>query len=114
MVREPSETDLDEALREQGDTRSRDTLAQVPVVGIGASAGGLEAMKEFLAATPTDTGACFVFVQHLDPGHKSMLTELLGRCTEMPVHHAEDGIEIAPNRHTARQHAPDSKGRAAS
>jgi two-component system CheB/CheR fusion protein len=74
-----------------------DTPAPVPIVGIGASAGGLEAMKEFLAATPSHIGACFVFVQHLDPGHKSMLTELLARSTEMTVRQAEDGMAAAPN-----------------
>ncbi len=79
------------------DMNSTDSLAQVPVIGIGASAGGLEAIKDLLSATPVDTGACFVFVQHLDPGHKSMLTELLSRCTEMPVRQAEHGMDIEAN-----------------
>ncbi|MBK8906935.1 MAG: PAS domain-containing protein [Rhodospirillales bacterium] len=69
-----------------------------PMVGIGASAGGLEAMKELLAAMPDDTGAFFVFVQHLDPDHKSMQAELLGRCTSMAVLDAEDGMAADANR----------------
>lgn len=70
---------------------------RVPVVGIGASAGGLEAIKEFLGALGDDLGACLVVVQHLDPGHKSMLSELLARCTKMPVRQAEQGMAIAAN-----------------
>jgi chemotaxis response regulator CheB len=58
------------------------------VVGIGASAGGLAAFKSFFAA---DTGMAFVLVQHLDPGHKSMLVELLRPHTTMNVVEAEDG-----------------------
>lgn len=77
---------------------SPDTKAPTPpVVAIGASAGGLEAIKEFLEATPEDTGACFVFVQHLDPVHKSMLPELLRRCTSMNVLQASDNLSPQPN-----------------
>lgn len=65
----------------------------VPIVGIGASAGGLEALRTLFGALPTETKACFVVVQHLDPTHKSMLTELLGRTTELPVLIAKDGAE---------------------
>ena len=55
------------------------TTAELPlVVGIGASAGGLEAFKRFLGAAPADSGMAFVLVQHLSPSHKSMLAELLG------------------------------------
>src|SRR5918996_6426213 len=52
---------------------------RVPVVGIGASAGGLEAFTELLRALPNDTGMAFVFVQHLDPTHATVLTDLLSR-----------------------------------
>ena len=55
------------------------------IVGIGASAGGLEAFKSFFANTPPNTGMAFVLVQHLSPDHKSMLAELLGKTTEMDV-----------------------------
>src|SRR5947199_171801 len=55
-----------------------------PIVGIGASAGGLEAFRELLENLPTDTGMAFVLVSHLDPTHKSILTELLARRTKLP------------------------------
>jgi len=68
-----------------------------PVVGIGASAGGLEACSEFFNQLPAGTGMAFVLVQHLDPSHKSMLTELLSRTTPLPIHEVMDGMEIEPN-----------------
>ncbi|HKA00637.1 MAG TPA: chemotaxis protein CheB, partial [Candidatus Solibacter sp.] len=55
-----------------------------PVAGIGASAGGMEAFTELLQHLPNDTGIAFVLIQHLDPKHNSLLTELLGRATSMP------------------------------
>lgn len=69
-----------------------------PVVGIGASAGGLEAFGELLKALPPDTGMAFVLVQHLDPQHHSLLADILSGMTHMPVITVEDGIEIVPNR----------------
>jgi len=71
--------------------------APCPVVGLGASAGGLEAFQTFLTATPADSGLAFVLVQHLDPNHESMLAELLSRRTEMPVRQVSDGMAIEPN-----------------
>lgn len=68
-----------------------------PVVGIGASAGGFEAALTVLKALPTDTGLAFVVVMHLDPRHKSKLTELLSRATRLPVREIRDGITIEPN-----------------
>jgi two-component system, chemotaxis family, CheB/CheR fusion protein len=68
-----------------------------PIAGIGASAGGLEAFTEMLEALPSDTGMGFVFVQHLDPRHVSILTELLQRHTKMPVQDATEGIRVEPN-----------------
>lgn len=68
-----------------------------PIVGIGASAGGLEAFTELLDALPPDTGMGFVFVQHLDPKHVSILTELLQRHTKMPVEDATEGVRVEPN-----------------
>jgi two-component system CheB/CheR fusion protein len=69
----------------------------IPVVGIGASAGGLEAFTEFLRALPADTGMAFVLVQHLAPGHQSMLAEILGRSAHMPISEARDGERVAPD-----------------
>jgi two-component system CheB/CheR fusion protein len=63
-----------------------------PIVGIGASAGGLEAFSALLKHLPVDTGMGFVLVQHLDPEHDSALTQLLGRATSLPVHEV---VEVA-------------------
>ncbi|HKQ74714.1 MAG TPA: chemotaxis protein CheB [Blastocatellia bacterium] len=68
-----------------------------PVVGIGASAGGLEAFRQLLERLPVDTGMAFVLVQHLDPTHDSILTELLSRSTQMPVSEVRDGMAVAPD-----------------
>ncbi len=70
-----------------------------PIVGIGASAGGLAAFEEFFAHLPStsDSGTAFVLVQHLDPGHKSMLTDLVARYTEMQVFEVEDGMQVQSN-----------------
>ena len=67
------------------------------VVAIGASAGGLEAFTDLLSHLPADTGMSFVHVQHLDPKHESMLTELISRSTRMPVHEVKNGMMIEPN-----------------
>ena len=68
-----------------------------PIVAIGASAGGLEAYTEFLHALPVDTGMAFVLVQHLDPSHPSMLTEIIAKITGMPVEEVKSGTKIKPN-----------------
>ncbi len=70
-----------------------------PVVGIGASAGGLAAFEAFFSGMPTlaDPGIAFVLVQHLDPNHKSILTELVRRYTRMQVFEVEDGMTVRPN-----------------
>jgi two-component system, chemotaxis family, CheB/CheR fusion protein len=67
------------------------------VVGIGASAGGLDALERLFQAMPADTGAAFVVVQHLSPDHKSMMDNLLGRHTAMPVRVAEQDVALAPD-----------------
>lgn len=79
------------------------------IVGIGASASGLEAFEAFFRACPVDTGLAFVLVPHLDPSHESLLTEILQRATAMPVVQALDQIAvevdhvyiIPPNREMA-------------
>jgi hypothetical protein len=67
-----------------------------PIVGIGASAGGLAAIEAFFAAMPRDKaiGAAFVLVQHLSPDHKSILIDLVKRYTSMPVFLVEDGMKV--------------------
>jgi two-component system CheB/CheR fusion protein len=68
-----------------------------PVVGIGASAGGLEAVTLLLKDLPQDTGMAFVLVQHLDPLHESSLTTLLSRATAMLVSEAREGMVVEPD-----------------
>lgn len=73
------------------------TDAPFPVVGIAASAGGLEAFTELIRHLPTDTGMAFVLIQHLSPDHESLLSEILGRVTAMPVQPVEDRMMVEPN-----------------
>ncbi|WP_292252491.1 chemotaxis protein CheB [Marinospirillum sp.] len=68
------------------------------IVAIGASAGGLEALEQFFDACSSETGAAFVVIQHLSPDHKSMMNDLLGRHTDMPVVLIEDQMPIEANR----------------
>ena len=70
----------------------------VPVVAVGASAGGLEPISQFLAALPADAGLAVVVIQHLDPTSKSMLPELLARRSTLAVSLATDGVLLQPNR----------------
>ncbi len=67
------------------------------VVGIGASAGGLEAVSQLLEALPGDTGMAFVVVQHLDPRHESNLDRILAKTTPIPVHEAAHGMKVEPD-----------------
>jgi two-component system CheB/CheR fusion protein len=69
-----------------------------PIVGIGASAGGLEALELFLRHVPAGSGMAFVIVQHLDPTHKGIMVELLQRTTPMPVVQVKDRQKVAPDR----------------
>jgi two-component system CheB/CheR fusion protein len=69
-----------------------------PVVGIGASAGGLEALRELLRFLPDDAGMAYVVVQHLDPRHESLLPDLLARATGMQVHEARAGMMVDVNQ----------------
>ena len=73
--------------------------AGFPVVGIGASAGGLAAFEAFFAGMPADTdpGMAFVLVQHLAPDHKSILSDLIRRYTRMQVFEVEDGMVVQSN-----------------
>lgn len=68
-----------------------------PVVGIGASAGGLEAFRSFLKAIPDQSGMAYVLVQHLDPNHDSLLPELLQKVTTIPVLEIADDVKVQPN-----------------
>src|SRR2546430_17179835 len=72
--------------------------APFPIVGVGASAGGLEAFTQLLKALPSRTGMAYVLVQHLDPTHESTLAELLARATELPVRQVNDAMPGGPDR----------------
>ena len=67
------------------------------VIGVGASAGGLEALEQFFGSMPSDTGSAFVVVQHLSPDFKSHMEQLLSRHTTMEIHRVEDGMVVEPN-----------------
>jgi len=92
---------------EAGDTPVQETSGDAPfqadasrpeyVVGIGASAGGFEALERFFTAMPSDSGMALVIVQHLSPDHKSLMVELLSRHTKMIVHQAEEGMALEPD-----------------
>ena len=68
-----------------------------PIIGIGASAGGLEAFEQFFSHVAENCGMAFVLVQHLDPNHNSMLGEILQRSTRLPICEAEDQMQVLPN-----------------
>jgi len=68
-----------------------------PIVGVGASAGGLEAFTQFLEHIPPDSGLAFVLIQHLGYNQESILTSLLSKVTKTPVHEVEEGMAIEPN-----------------
>ena len=87
---ENAETDLDPG---------NQVAATFPIVGIGASAGGLAVFEQFFAAMPADVdpGMAFILVQHLSPDHKSLLAELVRRYTRMQVYEVEDGMTVQPN-----------------
>ncbi|MEO6202194.1 MAG: chemotaxis protein CheB, partial [Nitrospirales bacterium] len=68
-----------------------------PIVGIGASAGGLEAFEEFFTQMPPNSGLAFVVVSHQSPDHTSLLPGLLQKCTSMPVLEVSDGLAVKPN-----------------
>jgi two-component system CheB/CheR fusion protein len=91
-----------EAIAPPGVRRQADpdmNAAHVPIVGIGASAGGLAAFEAFFSAMPADAepGMAFVLVQHLAPDHKSILSDLVKRYTTMRVFEVEDGMAVRPN-----------------
>ena len=74
-----------------------DETDSFPVVAVGASAGGLEAFSQLLRALPNNTGMAFVFIQHLDPKHHSVLSELLAKTANVPVLEAANGTRVKPN-----------------
>jgi two-component system CheB/CheR fusion protein len=86
---------------QQNDTLTRSSQSpeqqEFYVVGVGASAGGLEALEALFAAMPRDTGMAFIIQQHLSPDFDSHMDELLARQTAIPIHGAENGMKVEPN-----------------
>ena len=73
----------------------KEAVSQPPlVIGIGASAGGLEALQQFFDYMPPNSGLSFVVVQHLSPDYKSLMADILGKHTEMAVYQAEDSMAV--------------------
>ncbi len=83
---------------ERAETGASEAVRPFPIVGLGASAGGLEAFEMFLREMPADCGMGFVLVQHLDPSHASILSEILQRRTAMPVIQVEEPMRVLPDR----------------
>src|SRR6266545_7458377 len=81
----------------EADEITRRPQGGFPIVGIGASAGGLEALEIFFANMPADSGMAFVIIQHLDPTRKGIMVELLQRGTAMPVVQVKDQTRVKPN-----------------
>src|SRR5436190_6910334 len=75
----------------------RRSTPRCPVVGIGASAGGLEALELFLRHVPPDSGLAWVIVQHLDPTHEGMLVPILKRATSLPVDEVQETAKVEPH-----------------
>ncbi|PZO46209.1 MAG: SAM-dependent methyltransferase, partial [Alphaproteobacteria bacterium] len=93
MAKNPAQQTSDQ------DSQSEGSAPQAPlIVGIGASAGGLEAFKTFFSLMPPDSGMAFVLIQHLDPNRPSMLVDLLSAATQMPVTEAVNGAQLTANR----------------
>ncbi len=90
-----SEQPAQQATDEAAVTQPQDS--RFPIVGIAASAGGLEAFIQLLTYLPIDTGMAFVLIQHLAPNHKSLLAEILAKKTQMPVSEVIDGVVVEPN-----------------
>ena len=76
---------------------NKQEIADFPIVGIGASAGGLEALEQFFENMPIENGMAFVVIQHLDPNHVGIMPELLQRITPMKVFQATDRLKVKPN-----------------
>lgn len=86
-----------DALSDKAEPSQQDGCGEFHIVGVGASAGGLEALEEFFKALPDDTGMAFVVIQHLSPDFKSHMAELLSRHTGMTICRVENGMQVTPD-----------------
>jgi two-component system CheB/CheR fusion protein len=96
LIPMPAGADVDASLVTSSEENHCEALPY-PVVGIGASAGGLPAFRELLGNLPDNTGMAFVFITHLAPDQPSYLIEILSRCTSMRIQNIEDGLKPQPN-----------------
>jgi two-component system, chemotaxis family, CheB/CheR fusion protein len=95
---QPVETnEFEELAAQPANSFSVGTTQTFPVIGIGASAGGLEALELFLKNVPANSGIAYIIIQHLDPTHKGIMVELLQRATSMPVVQVTDRLIVEPN-----------------
>jgi two-component system CheB/CheR fusion protein len=92
---DPEKINISKKVKAKPVSKSDDS--NFPIVGIGASAGGLEALEQFFGSMPADTGMAFVVIQHLDPNHKGIMPELLQRITPMKVFQASDRLKVQAN-----------------
>jgi two-component system CheB/CheR fusion protein len=86
-----------EIKKTQSRAEEKASRSAFPIVGIGASAGGLEALEQFLANVPEESGMAFIIIQHLDPTHKGVMVELLQRGTSMQVFQVKDRMRVKAN-----------------
>ncbi|MBD3307090.1 chemotaxis protein CheB, partial [candidate division KSB3 bacterium] len=87
----------DAASTTAGSPSSSEETLGFPIIGVGASAGGLDALKGLFTKMPDDIDMAFVVIQHLDPSHKSMMGDLLQHSTSLKIVEIEDGIAVEPN-----------------
>jgi chemotaxis response regulator CheB len=85
------------SLKKEAAAIKKDQKKPFSIVGMGGSAGSLEAFEEFFRNMPADSGLAFVLISHLDPTRKDVLPELIQRSTKMEVHQAKDGMKVQPN-----------------
>lgn len=97
-MKSPAQSKRSAAVRVSLDGGHASAEDNLLVAAIGASAGGIEACSELMRNLPADTGMAFVLIQHLDPNHQSILTELLGKETKMTVREVTDGMRLERNR----------------
>jgi two-component system CheB/CheR fusion protein len=97
VIRLPRKRAADPTRREAVSDSSPNRVSPIPIVAIGASAGGLDAFTQVLRALPADTGLAFVLIQHLDPTHPSMLVDILARATVMPIDEAANHMGVEAN-----------------
>jgi len=84
-------------MKKQANIPPPESSRPFPIAGIGASAGGLEALEQFLGHVPQKSGIAFVIIQHLDPTHKGIMPELLQRTTSMEVRQVRDRMRVKPD-----------------